>query len=44
MYYKGWYIYTESGTHNVWRAERYGVRMCNTTKQGLFKMIDLRED
>jgi len=44
MKYRGWNIW-RGPDHPItgqWRADRFGIRMGNTTREGLLRMIDLR--
>lgn len=43
-YYKGYTIYEHHGAPVTgrWRAEHFGVGMCNSTREGLMRMIDQR--
>jgi hypothetical protein len=44
MIYKGWTI-TYSGARAVtgsWRADRFGVGVCASTKAALLRMIDIK--
>ena len=43
-FYRGWYV-TYDSTRPVtgrWRAERFGVGMCNNSKESLIRMIDVK--
>jgi hypothetical protein len=44
MYYRGWEIYQDINAPITgrWKALRFGVRIGNTTKEGVKRMIDAK--
>lgn len=44
--YKGWYIFEDlrAPVTGRWRARRYGVGMCASTREALGRMIDARDN
>lgn len=44
--HKGWVITFNRNrpVTGAWRAEKFGVGMCNNSRESLVKMIDVKED